>query len=46
MFNVINRIKNLEEVLSGFLKEDNINTTWLLFLGAVIDEREYSSDCR
>jgi hypothetical protein len=43
MFNFINRIKNLEEVIQ---KEDNINTTWLLFLGAVIDGREYCSDCR
>jgi len=35
MCNFINRIKNLVEVISG------INTTWLLFLGAVIDGREY-----
>ena len=41
MCNFINRIKNLVEVISGFQKEDNVNTTWLLFLGAVIDGREY-----
>ena len=33
MFNFINRV--------NYLEEDNFNTTWLLFLGAVIDGREY-----